>query len=40
LAHGKQIDAGAGALAEFPLHEVGNAAGELHDLESALNIAF
>src|ERR1700674_1485688 len=39
LAHGVEVDAGAGAFGELALDEVGNAAGELGDLETALDIA-
>ena len=39
LAHGKQVDARAGALGEFALEEVRNAAGELDDFEAALHVA-
>ncbi len=39
LAHGVEVDAGAGAFGELALDEVGNAARELGDLEAALDVA-
>ena len=39
LAHGVEVDAGAGAFGELALEQVGDAAGELGDLETALDVA-
>src|SRR5581483_1936413 len=39
LAHGVEVDAGSGAFRVLALHEVGDADGELHDLEAALDVA-
>src|SRR5262249_23259176 len=39
LAHGEEVNPRSGALAEFTLHQVWNAAGELDDFEAALDIA-
>ena len=39
LAHGIEVDAGAGGIAELALHQVRDAAGELHHLEAALDVA-
>ena len=39
LAHGIEVDARAGALGEFALQEVRDAAGELDDFEAALDVA-
>ena len=40
LAHGIEIDAGAGAFGVFALEQMRNAAGELDHFEAALDIAF
>ena len=39
LAHRIEVDAGAGAFGELALQQVRNAAGELHHLEAALDVA-
>src|SRR5262249_12744754 len=39
LGHRDKINAAPGALAEFTLHQVWNPAGELQDLEAALDVA-
>src|SRR5262249_41039254 len=39
LAHGGKVDAWSGTLAVFALHQVWDAAGELHHLEPALDVA-
>ena len=39
LAHGIDVDAGAGAFGVLALHQVRDAAGELHHLEAALDVA-
>ncbi|MGY4375356.1 hypothetical protein ACVWZ3_002995 [Bradyrhizobium sp. i1.3.6] len=39
LAHGIDVDPGAGAFGIFALHQMRDAAGELRDFEAALNVA-
>ena len=39
LAHGIDVDAGAGVVGELALHEVRHATGELDDLDTTLDIA-
>ncbi len=39
LAHGVEVDAGPGAFRVLALHQVRDAAGELHHLEPALDVA-
>src|SRR6201984_3466963 len=40
VAHGEKVNARSGGLGEFTLHQVWNPAGELHDFEAALDVAF